>query len=261
MNFDELENTRQKYADKLRIGIFLIIGLFVTLVIGGLLFGSLAIVIFSLGLIFTIIYFIRINKFGVEYKKQYKAYFVEKNLKNLFTDLKYDHNLGMPREVLSATKMIRTGDIYSSNDFASGKYKDVGFTQADVHIQEEHTDSDGDTSYTTVFKGRWMVFEFQRKFTFRMQVVQKWFMANLKPKVGANGRKIERIQVESQEFNKRFKIFAEDGFEAFYILDPAFLDNILKLEDIERTKSLLRIKGRIHDIFAQRLSRKEFNYV
>ena len=31
-------------------------------------------------------------------------------------------------------------------------------------------------------------------------------------------------------------------------------NNILKIEEVERQKSLLRIKGRIHDVFAQRLS-------
>lgn len=30
--------------------------------------------------------------------------------------------------------MIYTGDKYQSNDFASGKYKDVNFMQADVKI-------------------------------------------------------------------------------------------------------------------------------
>ena len=35
--------------------------------------------------------------------------------------------------------------------------------------------------------------------------------------------------MESIDFNKKFKIYAEDGFEAFYLLDPSF---ILKIEKV-----------------------------
>ena len=174
------------------------------------------------------------------YRKLYKAYFVEQSLRQIFTDLHYSHDEGMSKAVLTSTGMISTGDIYSSNDFTSGKYKDVAFSQADVTIQEVHTDSDGDTNYVTIFKGRWLVFEFPKTFTFRLQVVEKWFGANKKPcKDTTIKRKIERIHTESTEFNKKFKVYAEDGFEAYYILDPAFISHIEDLDNTHQGKLML----------------------
>ena len=63
-------------------------------------------------------------------------------------------------------------------------------------------------------------------------------------------------QIKATSIKNEYKII-EEIMESNKILEEqeqALKDNILKLEDIERTKSLLRIKGRIHDIFAQRLS-------
>ena len=39
--------------------------------------------------------------------------------------------------------MMYMGDIYRSNDHISAKYKGIGIEAADVNIQEQHTDSDG----------------------------------------------------------------------------------------------------------------------
>ena len=132
--------------------------------------------------------------------------------------------------------MINTGDRYSSNDLVIGKYKDVGFTQADVHIEEEHTDSDGDTHYVTIFRGRYMIFEFPKKFDFRMIVTpgRVYGVANSK-----NDRKFKKIELESTEFNKKFNVYAEDGFEAFYILDPAFIASIEELGQIYNYRLIL----------------------
>ena len=75
-----------------------------------------------------------------------------------------------------------------------------------------------------------MIFEFPKKFNFKLEVVSKFFGVGKVP--GRNpqtGRKFEKFEVESIDFNKKFKIYAEDGFEMFYLLDPSF---ILKIEKV-----------------------------
>ena len=259
MTFQELEQARAKYAKKLKIFIIIGLSLFALSIILSLtgVFGfsgssafskfnffSSAISALVMGVfilaITAVIAVLVTHKDAKAYKALYKAYFVEQSLQKTFTDLHYNHNEGMPKEVLKSTGMIYTGDIYSSNDFTSGKYKDVAFSQADVHIQEVTTDSDGNTQYQTIFKGRWLVFEFPKPFTFRLQVVEKWFGANMKPhKDKTTKRKIERIHTESVEFDKRFKVYAEDGFEAYYILDPAFISHIEDLDNSRKGKLML----------------------
>lgn len=242
MKFEDVENARVQYKDKLTkaslitMSILFVLALIMFFAITGANFSIVtilpalfmsAIFVFA---ITAIIVAIATRKEAAEYKKTYKAYFVEQNLAKTFTNLQYQHEAGLNKQVLAATQMIDTGDRYSSNDLTMGKYKNVNFTQADVHIEEEYTDSDGDTHYTTIFRGRFMIFEFPKKFNFKLEVVSKFFGVGKVP--GRNpqtGRKFEKFEVESIDFNKKFKIYAEDGFEAFYLLDPSF---ILKIEKV-----------------------------
>lgn len=242
MKFEDVENARVRYKDKLTrvslitVSILFVLALIVFFAITGANFSIVtilpalfmsAIFVFA---ITAIVVAIATRKEAAEYKKTYKAYFVEQNLAKTFMNLQYQHEAGLNKQVLAATQMINTGDRYSSNDLTMGKYKNVNFTQADVHIEEEYTDSDGDTHYTTIFRGRFMIFEFPKKFNFKLEVVSKFFGVGKVP--GRNpqtGRKFEKFEVESIDFNKKFKIYAEDGFETFYLLDPSF---ILKIEKV-----------------------------
>lgn len=261
MDYQALESARSKYAKKLKTFIIIGVALFVMPIIilvinlitpktplahfDFITLLSLAIFVAVFIVILAVIFTYKDAKL---YKKLYKSYFVEQNMKQIFTDLHYNHESGMPRAVLDSTHVINTGDVYSSNDFTTGKYKDVAFSQADVTIQEESTDSDGNRHYTTIFKGRWMVFEFPKSFTFRLQVVEKWFSASRKlSKSKETKRKIERIHTESIEFDKRYKVYAEDGFEAYYILDPAFLSHIEDLGNSHKGKLMLAfIDNKLH---------------
>ena len=171
------------------------------------------------------------------YKKAYKACFVDAALAKIFTDYSYKHDAGISRALAQADGMFHTGDVFSSNDYITGKYKDVSFVQADVEIQDEHRDEDG-TTYTTVFKGRFLAFEFKKKLDLRLEVVGKRFHNNSFP-----SRKFKKIKLESGSFNKNFRVYAEDGFEAFYILDPAFMERVEKLGEMHHGKVFLAFSG------------------
>ena len=220
LNHDNISNT---YLSKPSFpGFFIIIPVFFALVFG-------AIISVVVGRITTAGN--EIIKKYITYKRAYKGYFITRQLASIFTNLEYDHRYGLNKNVLEKTGLIDTGDRYSSNDYVRGKYKQVGFIQADVKIEDrrERKNKDGHTEvyYVTTFKGRYMVFEFPKKFEFKMVVSHqghgRW---RVNPKTG---RGLKRIETESPEFNKKFLVYAEDGFEAFYILDPAFLDNLEKL--------------------------------
>ena len=261
MEFQEVELTRQQYAKKLKIFIIIGVVVFILPIIAVIInligvksplihidyFVYLTIAFFAVALT-AIIGVITTHKDAKNYKKLYKAYFVEQNLRKVFTDIEYNHEAGMPKSVLEATHVINTGDYYYSNDYLKAKYKDVAFSQADITIQEEYTDSDGNTHRTIIYKGRWMIFEFPKPFTFRLQVVEKWFTASKKLHKDRDvKRSIERLQTESINFDKKYKVYAEDGFEAYYILDPAFLSHIEDLGNSHKGKLMLAfIDNKLH---------------
>lgn len=174
------------------------------------------------------------DKESTAYHQAYKAHFVEKSLAATFTNLRYNHAAGFDRKLLEATGMIKTGDIYHSNDLTIAQYKNVPFVQADAHIEEEYTDSDGDTHYVTIFKGRFMLFQFPKQFSYKLELIGKPFKAAKVPKQTTGGRKMIQIKTESSEFNRTFKIYAEDGVEAYYLLDPAYMTRIQAIADAHK---------------------------
>ena len=245
MTFSDVEIARKTYAEKFKKyllvsgAIAVIIGLITGLtsravILYGVVFG---VVVFSIGAGVTL--FVT-RKEANMYRKAYKGYFIEQNLRKIFTDLVYSHQSGLDPNILRSTSMVNTGDVYSSNDLTMARYKDISFVQADAHIQTESTDSDGNTNYVTIFRGRFMIFEFPKKFNFKLELIGKRFHAYRIPgKDSATGRKMVKIQTESTEFNQTFKIFGQDGFETFYILDPAMIVKIQAIAEHYKKKVLL----------------------
>ena len=226
--------------------VFTIMGIF-------LLMGySNAVIGLILSLVCIIVLAIITLKPSKEYKKRFKSEIVKKALEEKFTDLEYDPNKGMPYSVIASTKMMRMGDIYHSEDYISGKYKDIKFEQADVHIEEEYqtTDSEGhtETHYVTIFMGRWMIFDFNKSFKADVQISQKGFgNSKVRKHFGKKEELFKEVAMESEEFNKRFKVYAQNEHDAFYIITPQLMERIQRLDDKNKGKLLFCfIDNRLH---------------
>lgn len=185
-------------------------------------------VIFTLAITAIILAF-STRQEAAAYKNAYKTYFVAAGLSRVFSNLTYHQDLGIHQKVVA--EVMTTADRYSSNDYMTGTYKNINFTQADVHIEEKHESRDSDghthTTYVTIFRGRFLIFDFKRNFDFNLQVSTRRFYGERPPK--SNGLKFRRIETESNEFNRSFNIYAQNGTDALYILDPAFMEKIQNL--------------------------------
>ena len=160
------------------------------------------------------------------FDKNFKNIFVLKSLKNNFDNIVYNPNNGFDERFVDEVGMLDTGDRYHSNDFISGVYKGIKFEQADVHIEEKHEEKDEDgktrTVWETLFRGRLMVFDFNKSFKENIQVTSKYFDAESLPW----GKKFTRVKMEDVEFNKNFCVYAQSEHEAFYILTPHFMEKL-----------------------------------
>ena len=239
MTYQDVETARQDYLAKVKkqtlIATIAILGLLIiTIIFSGATIqeATLVLIVWTFFTFITVLTIVSLlnRKLRANYHKAYKEYFIERNLRAVFSNLEYSHELGLPSSFLYNTGMINTGDRYRSNDYVRARFKNVAFCQADVRVEVEDTDSDGDTHYYTIFKGRFMVFEFPKEFNFKLALVGKKFAAFKKSgRDKKTGRKLEKFATESPTFNKLIKAYAEDGFEAFYLLDPK---TIATIEDI-----------------------------
>lgn len=181
--------------------------------------------------------YIFLNKQITEFNNGFKNKYVLSSLNKIFTDLKYFPDKGLDYGVIANTRMMDMGDRYSSNDYFEGKYKNVNVKQADVHIEEEQqtTDSDGHTTTTwvTIFEGKWMIFDFNKTFTANVQVSQKGF-GNSRVNNWGEKNRYKKVEMEDAEFNKMFRIYAQNEHDAFYILTPSLME---KIKNLARTVS------------------------
>lgn len=229
MTFADVENARKNYQTKVYKGL-LISGVifvlaFTSMFLLGPILGMILIVLaFSTPVVVAFI----TNKEKVAYRKAYKGYFVEQNLQKIFTNVNYGHDNGFSPNVIRESGMMRLADRFYSNDATIAKYKNIAFAQADVAITRVYTDDKGNTHEHIVFKGRYMMFEFPKKFKYRLEVIGKKFKLYKIPGK-LNDHKMEPLETESTDFNRNFGIWGDDGFESFYLLAP---DVIAKIEDI-----------------------------
>ena len=200
---EELEELRIKIKNRYLIG-FLLTVVIIILICIFFQFTPILFFVIVLGIIFTAIATSTLNR---QYRKKFKDFFVLKSLENKFTELFYDPDNGIQYQTIAQTKMMNMGDRYHSEDYISGRYKDIRFEQSDVHIEEEHTSTDSDghttTEYVTIFKGRWMIFDFNKTFKADVQISQKGFgNSRVKRFFGKKEELFKKVQMESETFNK-----------------------------------------------------------
>lgn len=120
-------------------------------------------------------------------------------------------------------------DRVAFEDSLSGEAHGASFYSVEAHMEKETRDSDGDKSWTTVFRGQLMTLDFPTK-TFGRTIVLRdkgWFNS----KKQAN---MKRIGLVDPVFEKIFEAYGTDQVEGRVILDPAFMQ---KMVDLERAVS------------------------
>lgn len=241
MSIEELKELQAKIIKKekkcnLIISIFVSIMLLIMLILFLLDIDFMVITVLAVIVIISLIIFVIVKAFlhGDDiqiFEKNFKNIFVKKALEDNFENITYNPDKGFDEEFIDEIGMLDTADSYHSNDLITGEYKGIKFECSDIHIQEEHksTDSDGNTTTTwvTIFEGKLMIFEFNKKFKADLQVSSASFSAEDLPW----GKKFSRVEMEDVEFNKNFSVYAESEHEAFYILTPHFMEKLKKIEE------------------------------
>jgi hypothetical protein len=220
-----LEGYRKKVTATFKWALVLVVGGLPLVFIG---LGLLYVVCFLAGIVLLV--FVRSKREG-DYKEYFKDTFVRSLLQNMIPGSDYEPKNGFPREFIRGTGLMLMGSIYNSEDYIKGTYNGVAFERADVVIEDESTDSDGNTTTTTYLRGRWMVFESNKDFSADLQIVQKGFgYANRRKSIFV--KKVDRrheFQTEDEEFNKKFQCLCQNESEAFYLLTPGIMQGLMKL--------------------------------
>lgn len=256
MNIDELKEFQKKIIKKNKICnciaiLITIIAVLLNLIIArGMrqfivisIFFGIVIFIVSLVLLKLIIN----GKDTSLFKKEYKNIFVLNALNKYFDDVTYNLEKGFDEQEIKKYGMLNTSDRFTSNDYICGTYKTIKFEQSDIHIEEKyeekHEDGHTTTTWVTIFRGRYMIFDFNKNFKSNIQVISSGFYAHTLPW----NKKFSKVKLEDIDFNKKFSVYSEIEHDAFYILTPHFMEKIKKIYNESKADIMLCfIDNRLH---------------
>lgn len=157
-----------------------------------------------------------------------KAIFKDEILTNMFKeaipDIVYNPKSGLPQNVVYSTNFLKRADRYHSEDYLSGAVEGVDFISSDVKLEErhvQHTKNGTRVYYVAYFIGRVFRFEFNKEFVGSLFVLESGHPFT---------KGHSKVELESIDFNKKFKTFATEEITAFYVLTPDIIEAITHLE-------------------------------
>ena len=115
------------------------------------------------------------------------------------------------------------------SDHIQAVYHGLNMELGDIELIDETEDTDIETGQTektrnTQFKGQWLICDFGKELSGEVRL-----SANTKNLRKQN--KNNNIEMENEEFNKRFLVTAGNPEEAYYILTPHMMEYILTMAD------------------------------
>ena len=153
-------------------------------------------------------------------KALYKSTLVPMVMSNRLGYVEYYSQCGFPIQAIQAAGLISNmGNYFSSEDYMRGSYAGVNYRQCDVDIKYK-TSKDKEIQ---LFLGRAFEFDYIGKNVPELVICTKNY--NHHPVLYNH----YPVELDSVEFNNRFKVFTTNSESAFYMLTPQIMEKLLIL--------------------------------
>lgn len=163
---------------------------------------------------------------------QFKEEVVAPLLEETFDHIEYKGLDGFDKSRIFDTKLVNRGNVFKSSDYFKALYHGIEFEFSNVLIQNETTQTTGQsttTSTTTYFKGQWLIVRPKKQFDTRIYIIDRDFKYSNPRGFIFKDKTLEKVEMESVDFNREFTVYAEDAHSAFYLLTPPMLEALLKI--------------------------------
>ncbi len=264
-NYKDLDNQRKKTLCKSITIALVIIVLFIIsiLLINHLtpVFIAPLLIAFFLvpaSLVFLIVYFSKKSK---KFNREFKETVIYDLIKM------YDSNLYFsPDSSIRASKYddaeFEMYDEFHSNDYIYGKLKGaIEFELSDVRTVSIYTDSEGNRSESTIFKGLFSAGSLGKNINGKIKIHSD------KGLVGKFTKNKDLLHMDSLEFEKYFDVYSEQKILAMRILTSDLMDYLINFKKENKIKFEITIKNssfyiRIHcsDMFEGNILKNVLDY-
>ena len=186
------------------------------------------------------------------YRETFKQVYVEHYLESVFTELRYEPRQCISRRDVEKTmivpKRFRDNWRLAGNDYICGRYKQTRFQRSDLCLIYCFGKTNHSRKNTVVFSGRWMIFEFNKAFRSNVQIVQRGFCNTTRKRTFEMSDSLfDPVTLESADFNSRFRVYAKNEHEAFYLITPQLMERLQQLADRKGGKLFFCfVKNQLH---------------
>ena len=126
-------------------------------------------------------------------------------------------------------------DRYSGNDYVKGSIDGVPLEFSDIHAEYQTKDSKGRTQWHTLFRGLFLVAEFNKYFKAKTVILPDQAQKSFGTLIGGwlqshNFSRDDLIRLDDPTFEKAFVVYGNDPIEAHYILSSSMMKRILEFQ-------------------------------
>jgi len=210
-----------------------------------IIFGLITFTIFSYVESMDIVYFFGFAFFAVggfiykflvkDYISEFKNKIIAPLIDALDEELTYHKDLHISELLFNRSKLFSHPDRYSGNDLVKGEVLNTKIRFSDFHAEKRHRNSKGRDSWSTIFKGLFVVAEFNKNFIGQTVVLPDTAQSTFGDLIGhwlqsKNITRGELVKMDDPEFEKRFVVYSDDQIEARYILSHSIMKKLVIFE-------------------------------
>lgn len=225
------QNPKKSFYESKAFKVALIIGVLVLLVSISFNFLPLILIYIAVAALFIFIFT------QSEKDKEYKNTVIASLVKNYDNNFHYSITGSIPRRIYDNGE-FEYYELYHSEDSIQGMLDGIiPFNMSNILTQTESTDSDGNTTYYTVFSGLFAEVTLNKNLNLNLKVHSD------KGALGKLFKNSTRINMDSQEFEKIFDVNASDKIQAMQLLTADVMADLIDFKEKSKRRFELTIKG------------------
>ena len=177
-----------------------------------------------------------IYKFMIkDYISEFKEKIISPLIDALDEKLTYHKDLHISQQLFVRSKLFSHPDRSSGNDLVKGEILNTKIRFSDFHAEKRHKNSKGTDNWSTIFRGLFVVAEFNKNFIGQTVVLPDTAQSTFGDLIGhwlqsKNISRNELVKMDDPEFEKRFVVYSDDQIEARYILSHSIMKKLVIFE-------------------------------
>ena len=170
------------------------------------------------------------------YTKEFKNKIISPLIKEIDSNLSYTSTLHIPSHHFIRSKIFtKKPDRFSGNDYVRGNIDGVNIQFSDIHAEVKDRDSDGKKYYETIFKGLFIVSEFNKNFKGQTIILPDIAQSTFGDLIGGwlqsnNMNRDQLVKMDNTTFEKEFVVYSTNQIEARYILSHSLMEKLLNFQ-------------------------------